>query len=105
LYSFGTCLTDLEAQFSTSALLCRSRSRIVDQDLPHDPRRNRQKVGPVRKLLLRGSTKPQVGFVHKRRRLQRMLGSLSMELPSGYAAQFVVKHLRQLVEDGLISRA
>ena len=45
-----------------------ARAGIVDQDLPHQVRRYAKEMGTVLKVW-ELSCQPQIGFVHKRRRL------------------------------------
>ncbi len=69
---------------------------VIQQDAPHLRRRDRKKVPPAihRRTLIRESN---VGFVHQRRRLHRMLAALPPEVRSRQPVQFIVDERQQLI--------
>lgn len=103
---FSTWLAlQLQPWFFTSAFLCCSPSRIINQDLPHDAGRDGQKMALIRKLLPRVSTESQVRFMNERSRLQSVVRPLPTNMPGGNAVQFVINHRGDFVHDGLIPSA
>ena len=56
-----------------SALLAGARSRVVDQDPAHRDAGHRQQAVAIHDLDVMLSQQPQVGFVHERRRRQRVV--------------------------------
>ena len=83
--------------------LSRCRARVIDQDLPHQPRRNAEKVRatlPGHGLLHQA----QIGFVEQRRSLQRMTQSLVTQVMTCQPAQLFVDERNQPVARRCVAR-
>jgi hypothetical protein len=67
-----------------AAFVSLPRSRVVDQNMPHHARRNREELRPV--LPAGGIDRRQahVGFVDERRALERMARALAPHLTAGH---------------------
>lgn len=70
---------------------------VIDQDVPHRFRRERQEMRPVRKLCLRSAEDPEVRLVDERGRLQRMVPALALQVAPGHAMQFRIDDRQELV--------
>lgn len=77
-------------------------TRIIDQDLAHQPRRNRQKMCPVLGIGVLPK-QAQIGFVHQGATLQRMTRSLPAKMIPGYLAQFLVDQRDKSFQSLLVS--
>ena len=79
-------------------------SSPIDEHLTHGNRSDRQKMltpRPPPPLVLIGE--PQIGFMHQRRRLQRMRRVLIGHFGRSHAMQFVVNQRQQLLRCGLVA--
>jgi hypothetical protein len=61
---------------------------MVDQDLAHHARAHCEEVSPILPLRIRPMDQPQVCFVHKGARLQRVVRALIRHLVPRQAFQF-----------------
>ena len=59
---------------------------MVDQELPHDARRESEEVGSIVHLEGRRVHHPQIGFMNESRRLQRVIPGLILDMRAGRAA-------------------
>ena len=78
---------------------------MVYQDLPHDPRGDREKMRailPLRRIL---SGKPQIGLVHQGRTLQRVVASFLPKMVTRQNSQFVVDQRHELIQRFAVSSA
>jgi hypothetical protein len=80
-----------------AAFLGRMRARVTDEDAPHHDRGERDELGAVAPVDFLLIDQPHVRFVHERRRLERVVGTLAVEVASGEPAQFVVHDRQHLV--------
>jgi len=77
--------------------------RKIDQNLPHETSRNREKVraaGPVDGFT---GDQPQERLIHQGGRLQQMPVALTGQIATGQAVQFRVNHGSQPIQRGLVA--
>lgn len=86
---------DLNVNLSPAAFLGKIRPRVVDQDAPHRLGGDREEMRPILPVAIRLRDQAKVGFVHKRRRLQRMARTLLVHEMGRPAAEFTVNHRHQ----------
>ena len=67
---------------------------MIDQDVTHQARRQREEMRPVPRCLHTSSDEPYIRLVHEGRRLQRMIPSLVTETRPREPAKFVIGDLR-----------
>ncbi len=81
-----------------AALFCVRSPGVIDQDLTHQPRGNREEV---RTILERQSVEiheAQVCFMNERGGLKRLSGALPSQARAGYATELSVDQRNQRVE-------
>jgi len=75
-----------------------ARAHVIDQDAPHDVRRQRKKVIPIVDFDALQSNETHEGLVHDRRRLQRVTTERAAKQAIGPVAQLTVEEWHQSVE-------
>jgi hypothetical protein len=75
----------------------------IDEDLPHQPGRDRKEVRSARRRHAIRRHESQEDFVHEGRRLQGVSSRLSFEMTPRHAPQFVVDQRHQTVERRRVS--
>ena len=80
-------------------------SGVIDQNVPHGFRRERQEMRPIRKPGLRSAEDPEVRLVDERCRLQRVVPALTLQMPPGDAVQFGIDDRQQFVGRAGVSGA
>ena len=86
------------SRYAAAPFLAALRARRIDQDPSHRPRRHRKEVGAVLPADLIDLDQAQVGFVHERRRLQRVPRPLPAHVMQREPAQLLVDQRDQPVE-------
>jgi hypothetical protein len=88
---------ELDLHRAAAPLLAPPAARVIDQDPPHGARGHRHEV---RLVLPRdvGVDQTEVGLVHERAGLQRVIGAFRFESPAGDPRQLVVDERKQAVE-------
>src|SRR5262249_47438904 len=89
----------------TAVLLTTSSTRVIDKHLPHEARRNADKVCAILPLHVPRSQQPKKRLVHERSRLQRMTVAFAPHVRASESAQFGFDERDQPVEGGLIAVA
>jgi hypothetical protein len=89
----------------STPLLRRPRSSRIDEYPPHRLSGDGHEVGPVLPVDRSDVDQTQVGLVHERRRLQRMVGTLPLHEPVGKTPKLAIEVRRQAVEGASIARA
>src|SRR5687768_12096941 len=77
---------------------------MIDQDLPHGIRREREEMGPVLRLH-RAAGHLEIRLVHESRRLERPLLIFLGELPAGEHAKVVVDETERALHRGVVALA
>ena len=80
-------------------------TRVIDEDLPHQPRGQREEMRAVVHRHAIEIDEPKVRLVDEHRRLQRVAGAFVLESCACDAPQFVVDDRKQLVQGGFIALA
>ncbi len=80
-----------------------TRTRALDQDLPHGVRRDRAEVRAVLPTLRAILQELHVRFVDERRRLQRLPGALPLQIMRGEAPQLGVHERHERFERGPVA--
>ena len=78
-------------------------TRVIDQNLPHELRGHSEEMSTILPLWQSLFGHAHVGFVHQGRALQRVVGTLALQIAVGNAAQFGVHQRQQRVERRLVS--
>jgi hypothetical protein len=81
------------------------RSRVLDQNLPHEARGDAAEVRPAFPAHLRLVHELQVSFVHQRRRLQRVVRPFASEVAAREAPQLGVNDRHEPLGRGLVAIA
>jgi hypothetical protein len=84
----------------SAALLGAAQPRLVDQDPPHHPGRDSEKVGAVAPFHLPLIDQPDVRLVNECRRLEGVTGRFAKHIRRGHAAKVVI-YQRHEVFQGL----
>ena len=87
----------------SAALLVAPGARMVDQDVPHDPRRYGKKVSAVPPRDVLRIDEPQVRLIDQCRRLQAVARVLVPHVLSRDSMEFVVDERQQLLECARVS--
>src|SRR6516162_10933105 len=65
-------------------------SRVVHEDLPHQPRRDPEEMGAILPLNVSPVDQPQIGLVHECRRLERVIAALTPHVRGRNTAQLAL---------------
>jgi hypothetical protein len=76
---------------------------MIDQDLAHHLRGNRQKMHPIALIGLFLLDQPGVGFVDQGRGLKRMAGPFAAQMAVSDFTQFGLDQRNQIVQGGLVA--
>src|SRR5208337_3240112 len=94
----------VERQLMSAATLCRAvPARVLDQNLPHQLRRNGEEMLAVRKSSRGPLAQPEISLMDQRRALQGVVAALFPEVPVRLTAQFVVDPGNQALERAFLS--
>ena len=74
------------------------RARVVDQDAPHEPRGDGEKVGAILPLYLIDPRQTQIRLMHQRGRVEGVAFVLAAELAVREAVQLVVHDGHETIE-------
>ena len=80
-------------------------ARVVNQDAPHQLRRDAEKMSAVLPLHVLLIYQPQVGFIDQRRGLQSVAGAFAAHVTAGELSQLGVDQRQQLIERRLVAVA
>jgi hypothetical protein len=83
---------------SATTLSSEPRSRMIDENPPHQARSHAKEVGPVAPVELPLIDQSQVGFVHQGGWLQRLAGYLMPQLCASDTSQMVVDNRDEPVQ-------
>src|SRR5262249_26433684 len=86
----------LDAQALAAVLVTGPAPRLLDEDLPHGPRRGAEEVSPALPAGILVPDQPQVGLVNQGGRLERLPGAQLVRQRLGQAAQLVVDRRHQV---------
>jgi hypothetical protein len=78
---------------------------VLDQNLPHQPRRHSKKVRPILELGKPLPHQPNVSFMDERRALQGVVGTLPLQKIVRHATQLAVNDGHESVERFTITAA
>jgi len=78
---------------------------VIHQDLPHELRRDGKEMLAILVLRIFLPEQAEIGFVHERRALEGVTGSLAQKLTSRYPAQLVIDDWQESVEAFAITLA
>jgi len=87
---------------TTATFLCSSSPRIIDKNLAHHPRSNREEMGSAIELALTVLRQSYIGRMKRCRRVERVLRPFASQVPCSDAAQVTVQRPHQLIQRGLI---
>jgi hypothetical protein len=90
---------------AAAALRVSMTPRVIDQNAPHDLRRDREEVGTIRPVHILLIDQANVRFVYQGSGLECVVFSLAAHVTASQAVQFVVDEGIQLVQSGLVSLA
>src|SRR5262249_31727359 len=90
---------------STSALGVLTSAGVIDQQEPHGPGSDRKEVSAVLPFDVLLLDQAEIGFVDERGGLQRVTGTLPLEVALSQPAQFVIDQRDELVKGRPISLA
>lgn len=98
-------LIQLQGSLAPAALRCRSGAGTVDEQIPHDLRRKRQKMGAVRQVEARSVNQADVRLMNQPGGVQRVLSWCAAQPPVRQLAQTFVDQGNKLISRVLVSRA
>jgi hypothetical protein len=76
---------------------------MIYQDSPHQLRRYREEMASVLPVDIVASRKAEIGLVHNRRALQRVIGTLTSQVVPRQAAQFVIDQRDKRLSGGNVA--
>ena len=91
-------LTELDFRVTATAFLIFTTPTVIDQDPPHDSRRDGEEVGAILPLHLVDADETHVCFVDQGSGLQGVIGALPMHIPARDTPQFDLDKLDNAVE-------
>ena len=98
-------LVQTDHRGAAAALVGPLSTGVIDEDLAHQPGRDRKEVRPARRRHAIHIHESQEDLVHESRRLQGVSGRFPAEMTARHAPQFVVHQRNQAVERRGVSLA
>src|SRR5262249_46179677 len=90
---------------TAAAFLIPARSRVIDEHVPHESRRDAQKVRAVLPAKLTGSGQPQKRFIDEGGDLKGVIASLATHVAAGEPSQLRLDDGDQPIEGRVIAGA